>query len=168
MTIKGCESFRVSREFRASYIARFLLCPQLSRNLPRYRCKVSSPRVKNSPRNFLAAFSFDFDRLAAPRHCAAKFQREGRILRDRVTKWIRKGVRRGLEDRMEASKAAEFIQETMVAIRSREGTSFICQMLLKRRFPSENVSGNKALTRDWIACASVPPLREGVCDPWNR
>lgn len=77
MTIKGCESFRVSREFRASYIARFLLCPQLSRNLPRYRCKVSSPRVKNSPRNFLAAFSFDFDRLAAPRHCAAKFQREG-------------------------------------------------------------------------------------------
>lgn len=77
MTIKGCERFRVSREFRASYVARFLLCPQLSRNLPRYRCKVSSPRVKNSPRNFLAAFSFDFDRLAAPRHCAAKFQREG-------------------------------------------------------------------------------------------
>lgn len=49
---------------------------------------------------------------------------------------------------MEASKAAEFIQETMVAIRSREGrTSFICQMLLKRRFPSENVSGNKANAR---------------------
>lgn len=47
----------------ASYIARFLLCPQLSRNLARYRCKVS-PRVKNSLRNFLAAFSLDFDRLA--------------------------------------------------------------------------------------------------------
>lgn len=68
-------------------------------------------------------------------------------MRDRVTKWIRKGVKRGLEDRMEASKAAEFIQETMVAIRSREGTSFICQMLLKRRFPSGNVSRNKANAR---------------------
>lgn len=59
----------------------------------------------------------------------------------------------------------KFIQESgggLEAIQSqREGTSFICQMLLKRRFPPPRKRAESTNAR----LDSGPPLRKRVCDP---
>lgn len=52
------------------------------------------------------------------------------FLRDRVAKWIRKGI-----ERKRWCGQVYPRNGGLEAIQSREGTSFICQMLLKRRFP---------------------------------
>lgn len=127
----------------ASYIARFLLCPQLSHNLARYRCKVS-PRVKNSLRNFLAAFSLDFDRLAT---LCGEISTCGRGVSALQSGYEKPGR---IECKRRSLSKKRWSRGTIA-----EGTSFICQMLFK---PPENVSRwgqNKPnpLTRDWITCA---------------
>lgn len=127
-------------------------------------CKVS-PRVKNSLGNFLV---LDFDRLAAARHCAAKFRREERVF---FATALQSGYEKGSNGSVDAAK---FIQKTVVSRRYNRGKGRVlfARCYLNGAFPRKRIaSGYKPnpLTRDWIGCASVPPPPPTrVCDPSKR